>query len=92
MSAGTCKRCGEWLWHRDIRLHQCSVVMNPPASAAQGAEARNHNMGPRHRTGAVLRGAEARLADVASVPPPFEGTADDLERARRLNDMRQRTL
>jgi hypothetical protein len=48
-----------------------SEVMNPPASAAQGAEARNLNMEQRHRTGAVLRGAEARPANVASVPPPY---------------------
>ncbi|MCU1318100.1 MAG: hypothetical protein JWN63_3422 [Candidatus Acidoferrum typicum] len=34
-------------------------VMNPPASAALGAEARNLNTVQRHGTGAVPQGTEA---------------------------------
>jgi hypothetical protein len=51
-------------------LHKRSEVMNPPVSAAEGTEAGNLSTEQRDRTGAVLRGAEARPADVASVPPP----------------------
>lgn len=58
-----CFNCG---WNGG--LHQRSEVMNPPASAAQGAEARNLNTEPRHGTGAVPRASKARPAD--EVPPP----------------------
>jgi hypothetical protein len=47
-----------------------SEVVNPPASAAKGAEAGNLTTEQRHGTGAVPRGAEARPADAS--PPPCE--------------------
>ena len=55
-----------------IRLHQRSEVMNPPASAAQGAEARNLNTEPCHRDlGLFLEGAQR--ARPASAPPlPYQ--------------------
>lgn len=49
-------------------------VMNPPASAAQGAEAGNLNMSQCHGTGAVPRAAEARPAEAA--PPPESRIGD----------------
>jgi hypothetical protein len=45
----------EW----EIRLQKRSEVMNPPASAAKGAEAGNLNTEPRHRDfGLSLEGAQ----------------------------------
>lgn len=43
-------------------------VMNPPASAALGAEAGNLNTPQRHGLGPSPRGAEARPADASPVP------------------------
>lgn len=54
-----------------LELHTRSEVMNPPGPAAQGPEAGNLDKEPRHGTGAVPRGAEARPAAAASVPPPY---------------------
>ena len=63
------------LWHSKkltaLRLHKCPEVMNPPASAAPGAEAGNLN--PGHVIGHGVRprrAAKVRRADAA--PPPTE--------------------
>jgi hypothetical protein len=50
------------------RIHHRGEVMNPPASAAEGAEAGNLNTPQRHGSGADPRAPEARPADGA--PPP----------------------
>jgi len=55
--------------------------MNPPASAAEGAEAGNLNRGHVIGMGPVSRGAKARPADVASVPPPIIHDPDAIEAA-----------
>ena len=49
-------------------LHNRTEVMNPPASAAEGAEARNLNMVQRHGTGAVPQGMEAQATQPSAAP------------------------
>lgn len=47
-------------------------VMNPPASAAEGAEAGNLNMPQRHGTGAVPQGGEAQATRHPAAPCTHE--------------------
>lgn len=47
-----------------------SEVMNPPASAAQGAEARNLNMLQRHGSGVEPQGMEAQATQPSATPAP----------------------
>lgn len=68
---GHCSKCGGLHYgnymcpftHRD-------EVMNPPASAAQDAEARNLNTSQRHGTGAVPQGEEAQATQPLAAPEP----------------------
>lgn len=64
----TCKLCG---WQEDLTHPDYTTrdeVMNPPASAARGAEARNLNTSQRHGSGAEPQGTEVQATRQSAAP------------------------
>lgn len=66
-----------------VQLHNRPEVMNPPASAAEGAEARNLDKGQRHGLGASPRAAETRPVEAAPLPW-LDGRPRDSQTGRLL--------